>query len=262
MGRTITTAEPVSQGALQSELDARLVDSAHQGRLDTTVSSRAPAATALSNSVWTNARAANLDKLDVAVSSRLNLSGLQGELNTRGLDATHMNRLDTTVSSRLSSGDAILDLLRRPAWIHGSGWAPFKVSGTGSGISATRDLSTVVYSSPTGVTTYGVVYSRTGRGAVTHLGAAILEPAGGSQFGLRLELDGVAVWESIFTVPNDSFRYYVFAAPIGSIYYNPNIREVRFTSAVYPNKYVSSVVVKAFSTSSASMSIYYKELRY
>lgn len=39
-------------------------------RLDATVSSRAPAATALSSSVWTDTRAAKLDNLDTTVSSR------------------------------------------------------------------------------------------------------------------------------------------------------------------------------------------------
>jgi hypothetical protein len=38
--------------------------------IDTTISSRAPVATALSTAQWTNTRAANLDNLDVTVSSR------------------------------------------------------------------------------------------------------------------------------------------------------------------------------------------------
>lgn len=39
-------------------------------KLDISVSSRAPASTALSNSIYTNARASNLDKLDTNVSTR------------------------------------------------------------------------------------------------------------------------------------------------------------------------------------------------
>jgi hypothetical protein len=42
--------------------------------LDTTVSSRAPASTALSNATWTDARAAKLDNLDATVSSRSTLT--------------------------------------------------------------------------------------------------------------------------------------------------------------------------------------------
>ena len=67
--------------------------------LDATVSSRAPAVTALSNTIWTNNRAANLDNLDVAVSSRLQS------------DDIRLNRLDATISSRLESTDSRLNNL-------------------------------------------------------------------------------------------------------------------------------------------------------
>jgi hypothetical protein len=42
--------------------------------LDTTVGSRAPASTALSNATWTDARAAKLDNLDATISSRSTLT--------------------------------------------------------------------------------------------------------------------------------------------------------------------------------------------
>jgi len=57
----------------------------------------APAATALSNIVWTDARAARLDNLDATVSSR----APAGEYDTQ------MARLDAPVSSRAAPGDAM-----------------------------------------------------------------------------------------------------------------------------------------------------------
>jgi hypothetical protein len=46
-----------------------LLDLSNMERLDAFISSRAPASTALSNTVWTNARAANLDRLTAGVTA-------------------------------------------------------------------------------------------------------------------------------------------------------------------------------------------------
>lgn len=88
--------------------------------LDATISSRAPAATALSTAQWTNTRAGNLDNLDTTVSSRATpvqvttavwdearsghtTSGTFGEAHQGVVSTTRANNLDNldaTISSR------------------------------------------------------------------------------------------------------------------------------------------------------------------
>jgi hypothetical protein len=59
------------------------------GYLDTTISSRAPASTALSNVTWTNTRAGYLDNLDATVSSRSTLTAAQvWSYGTKNVTAT------------------------------------------------------------------------------------------------------------------------------------------------------------------------------
>jgi len=112
--------------------------------LDATISSRAPASTALSDVQWTNARALNLDNLDTTVSSRLSsasyvapnnadISAIKTDVEnaTTGLPAiktavdaipinpllttdARLNNLDTTVSSREPSSDPRLINLDAP----------------------------------------------------------------------------------------------------------------------------------------------------
>jgi hypothetical protein len=87
----------ISSRATQSSMDTMLARWTQtlatnlNSRVNDTISSRAPASTALSNGTWTSARAGYLDRIDTTVSSRLSSSD------------TRLNRLDTTVSSRLST---------------------------------------------------------------------------------------------------------------------------------------------------------------
>jgi hypothetical protein len=73
---------------------------ANLDNLDATVSSRAPAATALSSVVWTNARAANLDNLDATVSTRAPAATALSSVVWTNARAANLDNLDATVSSR------------------------------------------------------------------------------------------------------------------------------------------------------------------
>ena len=79
---------------------------ANLDNLDTTVSSRAPASTALSTAQWTNGRASNLDNLDTTVSSRASQTSVTAiptnPLLTTDTRLNSLANLDTTVSSRAS----------------------------------------------------------------------------------------------------------------------------------------------------------------
>ena len=76
-------------------------------RLDTTVSSRAPASTALSNATWTDARAAKLDNLDTTVSSRAPASTALSNATWTDARAAKLDNLDATVSSRAPASTAL-----------------------------------------------------------------------------------------------------------------------------------------------------------
>ena len=77
---SIATQIGTAGSGLTSIGDSRLAN------LDAAVSSRAPAATALSNATWTDSRAAKLDNLDATVSSRSTLTAQQvWEYTTRSL---------------------------------------------------------------------------------------------------------------------------------------------------------------------------------
>jgi hypothetical protein len=71
-----------------------------KNNLDTAISSRAPASTALSNTTWTDARAARLDNLDTTVSSRAPASTALSNATWTDVRAAKLDNLDATVSSR------------------------------------------------------------------------------------------------------------------------------------------------------------------
>jgi len=73
--------------------------------IDTTVSSRAPASTALSNMIWTDARASKLDNLDATISSRAPASTALSNAVWTDARAAKLDNLDTTISSRGSQAD-------------------------------------------------------------------------------------------------------------------------------------------------------------
>lgn len=81
--------------------------------IDATISSRAPANTALSTATWTGTRAANLDSIDAAVSTRMpgtttHRDRIDVAISTRMPGtATHRDRIDTTVSSRAPASTAL-----------------------------------------------------------------------------------------------------------------------------------------------------------
>jgi hypothetical protein len=73
--------------------------------LDATISSRAPASTALSTAQWTNTRAALLDYLDAAVSSRAPSATALSTAQWTNARAALLDLLDAAISSRLAAGD-------------------------------------------------------------------------------------------------------------------------------------------------------------
>lgn len=75
--------------------------------LDAAVSSRAAASTALSNAVWTNTRAAKLDSVDTTVSSRAAASTALSNAVWTNARAAKLDNLDTTVSSRAAAATAL-----------------------------------------------------------------------------------------------------------------------------------------------------------
>ena len=75
---------------------------ANLDRLDTTISSRAPANTALSNAVWTDARAALLDNLGPTGSLRTSVSVQRGVFGTQGGDTYATIPINTVNPTRSS----------------------------------------------------------------------------------------------------------------------------------------------------------------
>jgi translation initiation factor 6 (eIF-6) len=112
----IKTVDPSVMGpdltneSIRMEMDT---NSTKLANLDATVSSRSPAATALNNTVWTDAKAAFVD---VAISSRLSTAGytaptaapsvvaIRQEMDT---NSTKLGNLDATISSRSSAATAL-----------------------------------------------------------------------------------------------------------------------------------------------------------
>jgi hypothetical protein len=76
-------------------------------RIDDTVTSRAPASTALSNMIWTDARASKLDNLDTTISSRAPASTALSNATWTDERAAKLDNLDATVSSRGSQADLL-----------------------------------------------------------------------------------------------------------------------------------------------------------
>lgn len=72
--------------------------------LDAAVTSRAAASTALSTAVWTSGRAAAIDSLDAAVSTRAPAATAVSSADYTAGRAAALDDLDTPVSSRASSG--------------------------------------------------------------------------------------------------------------------------------------------------------------
>lgn len=75
--------------------------------IDATVSSRAPASTALSTTNWTNTRAVNIDNLDAMVSSRAPNSTALSNATWTATRATYLDRLDVAISTRAPSSTAL-----------------------------------------------------------------------------------------------------------------------------------------------------------
>ena len=79
--------------------------------LDALISSRAPAATALSNLVWTDERAAKLDNLDATISSRAPAATALSNLVWTDARAAKLDNLDATISSRAPADTALSNLV-------------------------------------------------------------------------------------------------------------------------------------------------------
>ena len=105
LDNTVSSRAPASTALSNATwTDAR---AEYQDRLDNTVSSRAPASTALSNATWTDDRAVKVDNLDAAVSTRAPSSTALSTATWTAARATKQDNLDTTVSSRAPSSTAL-----------------------------------------------------------------------------------------------------------------------------------------------------------
>ena len=88
-------------------------------KLDATISSRAPASTALTNAVWTNARANKLDQLDLldaTISSRLATAVKSVQ---RGTFSFGTSSLDITIAA-VDTAKALVDVQPGQGWAGGS----------------------------------------------------------------------------------------------------------------------------------------------
>lgn len=95
---TVSSRAPASTAV--SNVDYTTARAAKIDNLDTTISSRAPAATALSTAIWTNTRAGNLDNLDAAITTRAAAAtALSTAVWTNGR-AANLDNLDVAVSTR------------------------------------------------------------------------------------------------------------------------------------------------------------------
>jgi len=97
----------LGQNANLSAVTLATATSSIATNLDTTISSRAPSATALSNVQWTNARAALLDFIDVAVSSRAPSATALSNVQWTNARAALLDFMDVAVSSRAPSATAL-----------------------------------------------------------------------------------------------------------------------------------------------------------
>jgi len=134
--------------------------------LDQAISSRAPAATALDNTVWTNARAALLDQL----------ATLLGYAQINNTCPIH------NPPTVLSPAPARISFTGYPGPTAGLGIIDYATVGSG----------------------YHTVITETGRGVIDYLSMHFLSgaPAGGSTFGCRLTIDGVVVFNSTTLLSN------------------------------------------------------------
>lgn len=90
--------------------------------LDAATSTRAAASTAISNTTWTDARAAKLDNLDVASSTRAPASTALSNATWTDARAAKQDNLDATVSSRATLSDVLSAITTRLSDIAGSVW--------------------------------------------------------------------------------------------------------------------------------------------
>lgn len=102
---TVSSRAPASTAV--SNVDYTTARAAKIDNLDTTISSRAPAATALSTAIWTNTRAGNLDNIDATITSRAAAAtALSTAVWTNGR-AANLDNLDVAVSTRAPASTAL-----------------------------------------------------------------------------------------------------------------------------------------------------------
>lgn len=101
--------------------------SAKIDNLDASISSRAPASTALSTATWTAARAALLDRLDAAISSRASAA------DYTAARALKLDNLDVLISSRAPANTALVKPTSTQVSYAGTVQTNTKLNITGSG---------------------------------------------------------------------------------------------------------------------------------
>ena len=129
---------PGKMGTLLSRItDARAVK---LDNLDTTVSSRAPSSTALSNATWTNARAGYLDNIAGGVPPASTALSTATWTNARAGYLDYLPNLNTTVSSRLST---CINSIQRGSTNFGAVW--YWAAGTAVNINSVNTSKSIVY---------------------------------------------------------------------------------------------------------------------
>jgi hypothetical protein len=103
IGSAPLTNLDVAVSTRASGADYTAARAAKLDNLDATITSRAPAATALSNATWTDARAAKLDNLDTTISSRAPAATALSNATWTDARASKLDNLDVAVSTRLAA---------------------------------------------------------------------------------------------------------------------------------------------------------------
>ena len=102
---TISSRAPASTAV--SSADYTAARGAALDRLDAVISSRAPAATALSSADYTPARAAALDRVDATISSRAAAATALSTGQWTNSRATALDRLDAAITTRAAAATAL-----------------------------------------------------------------------------------------------------------------------------------------------------------
>lgn len=189
-----------------SNADYTSARAARLDNVDAAVSTRAPASTALSTAQWTNARATSIDHLDADISTRAAAATAISNTDYTSARAAKIDNLDATIGSRAPSSTA----LSTTQW-------------TNSRAAALDNLDTPVSDIGTSLSEVATAVDSV-QADTTNLRSrvpAVLDTDGNMKAGIQSLTSG-----SLSAIANSIFSFIIEAAPTGATTFLEKVRHI------------------------------------